>query len=234
MSRNGEARKAPDIALYASCFADFVSNLSLILLAGLLASFALRFGPPEYFTLVVFSLTIIAGIAGNHMAKGMISAGLGLLLATIGLDLVYGTSRLVFCEVDLMAVLNFIPVLIGLFALPEIIDYYARRTGLLGQVQALAGDPATFAEFRRCFKSILRGSVIGVVLDLGISKRGDRYLRSLLIHGARAALRTASARADRRSQWAFAAPQRRGANVATGALANRNLRTAWALLTQGT
>ena len=164
MSRNGEARKAPDIALYASCFADFVSNLSLILLAGLLASFALRFGPPEYFTLVVFSLTIIAGIAGNHMAKGMISAGLGLLLATIGLDLVYGTSRLVFGEVDLMAVLNFIPVLIGLFALPEIIDYYARRTGLLGQVQALAGDPATFAEFRRCFKSILRGSVIGAVL----------------------------------------------------------------------
>ena len=164
MSQNGEARKALDIALYASCFADFVSNVSLILFAGVLASFALRFGPPEYFTLIVFSLTIIAGIAGDNMAKGMISAGIGLLLATMGLDLVYGTNRFVFGEVELMAGLNFIPVLIGLFALPEIINYYAKRFEERGDIQALAGGHATFAEFRRCFKSIFRGSVIGVVL----------------------------------------------------------------------
>ena len=164
MSQKGEARKALDIALYASCFADFISNISLILFAGVLASFALRFGPPEYFTLVVFSLTIIAGIAGDNMAKGMVSAGLGLLLATVGLDLVYGTNRLVFQEVELMAGLNFIPVLIGLFALPEIINYYAKRIEERTDVQALAGGHATFAEFRRCLKSIFRGSVIGVVL----------------------------------------------------------------------
>lgn len=164
MSQNGEARKALDIALYASCFADFVSNISLILFAGVLASFALRFGPPEYFTLVVFSLTIIAGIAGDNMAKGMIAASLGLLLATVGLDLVYGTNRLVFGEVELMAGLNFIPVLIGLFALPEILNYYAVRIEEKGQLQALEGKGASFADFKHCFKSILRGSVIGVVL----------------------------------------------------------------------
>jgi len=164
MSQKGEARKALDMALYASCFADFVSNISLILFAGLLASFALRFGPPEYFTLIVFSLTIIAGIAGQNMAKGMISAGLGLLLATIGLDLVYGTKRFVFGEVELMAGLNFIPVLIGLFALPEIINYYAKKFEERGDVQALSGTHATFSEFRRCFKTIFRGSIIGVVL----------------------------------------------------------------------
>ena len=65
---------------------------------------------------------------------------------------------------------------------------------------------------------------------LGISKRGDQYLRSLLIHGARAALRTASRREDRRSRWAVEVQQRRGSNIATVALANKNLRTAWALL----
>ena len=164
MSQRGEARKALGIALYASCFADFISNISLILLAGVLASFALRFGPPEYFTLVVFSLTIIAGIAGDNMAKGMIAAGLGLLLATVGLDLVYGTNRLVFDEVELMAGLNFIPVLIGLFALPEILNYYAKRIEERGEVQPLAGDDATFGDFKRNFKSIFRGSIIGVVL----------------------------------------------------------------------
>ncbi len=164
MSQNGQARKALDIALYASCVADFISNLSLILFAGFLASFALRFGPPEFFTLIVFSLTIIAGISSENMAKGLISAGLGLLLATVGLDLVYGTNRFVFGEVELMAGLNFIPVLIGLFALPEIINHYTKRRGSGDQIQSLAGGHATFAEFRRCLKSIIRGSAIGVVL----------------------------------------------------------------------
>ena len=72
----------------------------------------------------------------------------------------------------------------------------------------------------------------GRTVLLGISKRGDRYLRSLLIHGARAALRTAPRRADRSSRWALEVQQRRGTNVATVALANKILRTAWALLTQ--
>ena len=66
----------------------------------------------------------------------------------------------------------------------------------------------------------------------GISKRGDRYLRSLLIHGARAALRVAPRREDRRSRWAVSVHARRGANIAAVALANKTARTAWALLTR--
>ncbi len=164
LAQKGDARKALDIALYASCFADFVSNLSLILLAGFLAQFALRFGPPEFFTLIVFSLTIIAGVSGDRLSKGVLSACLGLLLATVGLDTVYGTNRFIFNEFELMSGLNFIPVLIGLFALPEIINYYTKP--ILPQLKAnvLSGAGASFAEFRRCFKSIFRGSVIGVVL----------------------------------------------------------------------
>jgi len=68
---------------------------------------------------------------------------------------------------------------------------------------------------------------------LGISKRGDRYLRTLLIHGARAALRGARRRSDRRSRWALATAARRGTNVAAVALANKNARTAWAVLARG-
>ena len=109
MTRKGEARKALDIALYASCFADFISNLSLILLAGVLAGFALKFGPPEFFTLIVFSLTIIAGVSGENLVKGVASAALGLLFATIGLDMVYGTNRFIFDNWNLMGGLSFIP-----------------------------------------------------------------------------------------------------------------------------
>ena len=69
---------------------------------------------------------------------------------------------------------------------------------------------------------------------LGISKRGDRYLRTLLIHGARTALQHAPRRTDRGSRWALDVSERRGKNVAAVALANRNARTAWALLARGT
>jgi len=164
MARRGEARKALDMALYASCVADFISNLSLILFAGFLASFALRFGPPEFFTLIVFSLTIIAGVSGDNLAKGIASAGLGLVLATVGLDIVYGTNRFVFGETELMGGLSFIPVLIGLFALPEIINQFTIKKEGHAAANALTGMHATFQDFKRSLKTILRGSVIGVIL----------------------------------------------------------------------
>ena len=68
---------------------------------------------------------------------------------------------------------------------------------------------------------------------LGISKRGDTYLRKLLIHGARSALRFADRKFDRRSRWAVEVADRRGRNVAAVALANKTVRTAWVLLTKG-
>lgn len=163
MARRGEARRALDMALIASVIADFISNLSLILFAGVLASFALRFGSPEMFTLILFALTIIAGVSGNQLLKGFGSACLGLILATVGLDLIYGTNRFVFGNWDLMSGLTFIPVLIGLFALPEIINFYMRREEHLEQ-SPLAGVGAKLQDVKRCFKTIIRGSVIGVVL----------------------------------------------------------------------
>ena len=164
LAQRGEAKKALDIALYASCVADLISNVSLILFAGVLAGFALRFGPPEFFTLIVFSLTIIAGVAGPSLTKGILSACLGLMLATIGLDLIYGTDRFIFGNYELMSGLNFIPVLIGLFALPEIIHRATRAPRKAGSQRSSLGLGASFADFRKSFKSIVRGSVIGVVL----------------------------------------------------------------------
>ena len=163
LARRGEARRALDIALYASCVADLISNLSLILFAGVLATFALRFGSQELFTLIVFSLTIIAGVSGNQLLKGFGSACLGLILATIGLDLIYGTNRFVFGDVQLMSGLTFIPVLIGLFALPEIINFFVSGEQTT-QKSRLAGGGAKWTDFKQCLPTILRGSLIGVIL----------------------------------------------------------------------
>jgi putative tricarboxylic transport membrane protein len=163
LAKKGEARRALDMALYASCTADFISNLSLILFAGVLASFALKFGSPEVFTLIMFSLTVIAGVSGNNLLKGLCSACMGLLLAVVGLDLIYGTNRFIFGEVNLMGGLTFIPVLIGLFALPGIIDSFGRLEQARDK-SPLAGVGATMADYLGSLKTIIRGSFIGVIL----------------------------------------------------------------------
>jgi putative tricarboxylic transport membrane protein len=164
MAERGEAGKALGMALWASCTADFVSNLALIVFAGWLASFALNFGPPEFFALILFSLTIIAGVSGESLLRGALSAILGLLLATIGLDLVYGTNRFTFGDPNMMGGLNFIAVLIGLFAIPEIIAMAWNPTAHLGKARSLGKAWVTLGEYVRCLKSIIRGSLIGVFL----------------------------------------------------------------------
>lgn len=164
MAERGEAGRALGMALWASCTADFVSNLALIVFAGWLASFALKFGPPEFFTLILFSLTIIAGVSGESLLRGALSAILGLLLATVGLDLVYGTNRFTFGDPNMMGGLNFIAVLIGLFAIPEVISLIWHPQSHREGRRSLGGNRVTFADYRRCFVSIFRGSVIGVMM----------------------------------------------------------------------
>jgi len=164
MAEKGEAGRALGMALWASCTADLVSNLALIFFAGFLASFALKFGPPEFFALIMFSLTIIAGVSGESLLRGAIAALLGLLLATVGLDLVYGTNRFTFGDPSLMGGLNFIAVLIGLFAIPEIIAMAWHPEAHLGQARSLGQSKVTFKDYKRSFKSIIRGSLIGVFL----------------------------------------------------------------------
>ena len=164
LAERGEAGRALGMALWASCTADLVSNLALILFAGWLASFALSFGPPEFFALILFSLTIIAGVSGESLLRGALSAILGLLLATVGLDLVYGTNRFTFGDPSLMGGLNFIAVLIGLFAIPEIIAMARHPEAHEGRARGLGASRASLADYLRSFKSIIRGSLIGVFL----------------------------------------------------------------------
>lgn len=164
LAEKGQAGKALGMALWASCTADLISNLALILFAGWLASFALNFGPPEFFTLMLFSLTIIAGVSGSSLLRGALSAMLGLLLATVGLDLVYGTNRFTFGDPSMMGGLNFIAVLIGLFAIPEVLSMVWDPKPHKGQTRSLGDNNVTFGEYKRCFKSIVRGSFIGVFL----------------------------------------------------------------------
>ena len=86
LSQKGQAGKALQMANWASCVGDLFSTAIVILIMPLLARLALYFGSPEYFALILFSVTVIGGVAGKSMIKGLISGALGFLAATVGMD----------------------------------------------------------------------------------------------------------------------------------------------------
>jgi putative tricarboxylic transport membrane protein len=166
LARQGKARIALHGALYASVIGDLISNLVLIVLAAWLAKFALQFGAPELFTLVVFSLTIVSGVAGESLLKGFIAAALGLLLATIGTDLIVGTPRFAFDITPLRGGVSLVPVLIGLFALPEVFRLFQTTEHGKTAVASLGKTRLKVAEFFAYWRTFLWGSVLGVVLGV--------------------------------------------------------------------
>lgn len=163
MAQQGNAKKALKTALFSSVIADFISNIALIFFAAYLAKIALNFGAPEFFWLICFSLTIIISLASGSMVKGLLAALLGILLSLVGLDSVFGSQRLTFGNYNLMDSISFIPLLIGLFAIPEIIEFYRKKA--MPHIKAKAsGVGMTLVELKRCMKSIVRGSLIGVII----------------------------------------------------------------------
>ena len=121
MAKAGKAIKALKVALYGSVFGDVVGTLALIMLAKPLADFALRIGPIEMTTIMLFALTLIAALAGNSLLRGLAAGAFGVLLATVGLDLESGTPRLTFGQVELLDGVPLLAVTIGMLALSEMI-----------------------------------------------------------------------------------------------------------------
>ena len=120
MARQGRAGPALGMAAVASFVAGTLSVLGLMLLAPPLASFALRFGPAEYFALMVLGLTTLTRLAGKSLTKGLMMGAFGLALGTVGLDPLTGTPRFTFGRIELIDGIGFVPVAMGLFALAEI------------------------------------------------------------------------------------------------------------------
>ena len=122
MAERGEAGRALGIAIFASFTGGLFSFLCLFCIAPLLADVALEFRTEDMFSLVLFGLTIICSFAARSLVKGLLSAALGLALVTIGQDPVMGTPRFTFGRADLMAGVHFLTAMIGLFAIPQIVD----------------------------------------------------------------------------------------------------------------
>ena len=169
MAKKGQALKALKMSIHASVLADSFSDIVLILIAPPLALIALKMGPPEMASLIIFSLMIITAVAGSSLTRGIIAGILGLIVATVGLDPMLGTRRFGFGFMELDEGIALMPMLIGLFAVSEFfINADKKMTGERIKMYKLSTNPddnrVTREEFKRCLKIIASASVIGTIL----------------------------------------------------------------------
>ncbi|MDB4443760.1 tripartite tricarboxylate transporter permease [bacterium] len=171
LTKQGKGMKALKTALYGSFIGDTFSDLCLLFVAAPLASLALKCGPSEYASIIIFSLTIIAAVSGASLTKGMIAATLGMVFAMVGLDPILGTPRLTFGSASMSGGINLLPMLIGLLAMSEVFGQMARLASNSKLEQTIAYESLsgkenklTWREMKPCIKPVLRASVIGTLI----------------------------------------------------------------------
>ena len=168
LSEQGRTKAALKIALYASTFGGVFSALMLLFLGPQVAKIAAQLGTAEYFMVCVFGLTIIAGVSGKSMIKGLISACLGLLISCVGSDPMTSYDRFTFGIPRLYLGLDLAVCLIGLFALVEIMAKAERRLDRLNLDTTQIKDDGviTKAEYKRMARPVLISSIIGVLVGI--------------------------------------------------------------------
>ena len=169
----GRADQALSVALFASFFGGLFGTLVLALAAPVVSRFALLFGPAEYTTFGLFGLSIIVSISGRSLLKGFIAATFGLLLASIGLDPVSGVLRFTFGSIHLMDGLSFIPIMIGLFAISEVIGGVRDIERIHKITFNVRRTLPTFSEIRTTLVTLIRSSAIGACIGSLPGAGGD-------------------------------------------------------------
>jgi putative tricarboxylic transport membrane protein len=167
MTKDGRAGQALWIAAIGSFIAGTLGAIAVTIIGPGLAYYALRFGPPEYCALLIFSLTLVVSLSGSGLAilRALAACLLGMLLSCVGIDPLTGTPRLYYGFTDLMQGLEIIPLTVGLFGIGEILANTHAQTakiyeGKLGRMMPRG------KELRRGLMASLRGTLVG--LPLGV------------------------------------------------------------------
>jgi putative tricarboxylic transport membrane protein len=168
MAQKGRAGEALGYAIIASCIGGLFSVLVMNLVSPQLARVGLTFSQPEYFSLAVAALTLIASLGGAHMVKAFIAGLIGLLMATVGIDELTADPRFTFGGQALMGGINFIPAIIGAFAVGEILAKAEEGKGLHGEHLNLKVSTKIpkIGELLAMKWTVLRSAVIGTAIGI--------------------------------------------------------------------
>jgi putative tricarboxylic transport membrane protein len=178
MAKKGRAGAALGVAAIGSFIAGTFGVIGLTMVAPPLAEFALKFGPPEYFSLTVLGLLLATYLAGDSPLKGLTMAIMGLILGSVGLDPLSGAVRFDFGIPDLQSNIDFVTIAMGLFGVGEIL-INLEETDIVSLVtDKVKNIFPTMADLARSGWAMVRGSVLGFVV--GILPGGGAVLASLI------------------------------------------------------
>ncbi|MGH7927541.1 MAG: tripartite tricarboxylate transporter permease, partial [Candidatus Binatia bacterium] len=166
MARQGRAGPALGIAALGSFIAGTVGLIGLMFFAPLLGAFAVGFGPPEYFAITFFGLTLVSYLSRGSILKALLMAVLGLLLGTIGMDPISGQDRFNYGSLTLSDGLGLVPIAMGLFGIAEVLDNLGKS--MRGEVYArdIKGLLPNRQDWKDGFWPIIRGSVVGFFIGI--------------------------------------------------------------------
>jgi putative tricarboxylic transport membrane protein len=172
MAKMGQAGRALGAALMSSLVGALLGAFALAALIPIVRPLVLAFGSPEFFMLTILGITFVAALSSGQVLKGLISGGIGLMLATIGLDPQSGVQRYTFNQLHFWDGVGLVPVAVGLFAIPEIVDLAMKgtsiaeeRVGKIGGV--LEGVKDTFRHWSLTLRCSLVGTFAGIIPGLG-------------------------------------------------------------------
>ena len=172
MAKKGEAGRALGAALMSSMVGAAFGSLVLAVLVPVVRPIVMTFGSPEFFMLALLGLTFVASLSGEDFLKGMLAAGIGLFLSTIGLCQMSSIQRFTFNQIFLWDGIGLVPITIGFFAFPEIIDLAVQGTsiareqvGKLGGV--MQGVKDTFVHFWLVIRCSAIGSFCSIIPGMG-------------------------------------------------------------------
>ena len=169
MAQKGRAGPALAIVAIGSFVAGTIGIFGLVFLAPPLAEAALAFGPPEYFSLMVFAFIVLSNVTGTSLIKSLMMAIIGLIIGTIGLDPVTGDARFTFGVVPLLSGIEFVAVAIGLFGIGEVLVNINQPSEMLDRgvlVPRLRELFPSLQDLKKSTGAILRGTGIGFGVGL--------------------------------------------------------------------
>jgi putative tricarboxylic transport membrane protein len=166
MARRGRAGPALGIAAFGSFIAGTIGTMIVMLVAVPLSSIALRFGPPEYFSLIVLALAILSFLAHGSVIKAIIMAILGVSLSQIGIDGVTGRTRFTFGIIDMQDGLGLVPVVMGLFGVAEVLENLEGSLNIEVFKTKIKNLLPNLKDWAESIGAIIRGSFLGFFLGI--------------------------------------------------------------------
>lgn len=175
MTQKGQGLKALGISTVSSTIGGLLSAIALLFIAPPLATLSLKFNAPENFLIAVFGLTIISSLAADSLVKGLAAGVIGLIVGTIGVDIMTGFPRFTFGITSLEAGISLVPAMIGLFSISQVMiqveSMLKDSKDIIGEIKGKVLP--SIKEFIRILPTIIKSTVIGIIIGIIPGAGGD-------------------------------------------------------------